>query len=135
MSDTVTYFEKDLKPGKILNTDGKGLWSRTAKPVLVTGLVLRQMTFDHKTFGELRVMFDTKTWDINQLGLIYTDNRFLSELNVFLEEMGLRGSVNYSEQGMQDVDYVSLDVDAKFCQSWADNFGSQQLTSLDISVE
>jgi hypothetical protein len=76
---------------------------------------------DEADFGELRVYFDTDTWDIEKHGLIYTDRLFLKQLREKLSEIGFEGSdVEYSEQGMQGDNYVSLDVGEKFLRVWLD---------------
>lgn len=116
----------------VLHTDGlRGLWSTVAKAVTVTDIQLgmgTQWDGEEEIFGELRVYFDTKTWDINEDGLIYTDENFLRELREFLDQHGLPGNdVCYSEQGMQEVDYVSLDAGDKFYRAWMAKF--------DIDVE
>jgi hypothetical protein len=103
------------------NTNGKGYWSRTAKAVGIVDMRLGYVA-DEKDFGELRVYFDTQTWDVNADGLIYTDKQFLKELNAFLLEQGL-GRAEYSEQGMQGDDYVSLDVGKAFLTKWEAKFG------------
>lgn len=107
-----------IKTAVDLHTDGRGYWSRTKAAVHVTKLALSYVN-DEGDFGELRVYFDRKTWDVNKNGLIYTDNQFLKELRKFLNEIGLKGAdVDYSEQGMQGDDYVSCDVGGKFVRSW-----------------
>jgi hypothetical protein len=107
-----------VKVETVLNTDGTGYWSNVRKSVPVTGLDLGYVN-DEGNFGELRVYFDTSIWDINGDGLVYTDNLFLKELRKFLNDIGFAGSdVDYSEQGMQGNDYVSLDVGADFIQSF-----------------
>jgi hypothetical protein len=103
----------------ILNTAGDGLWSGVAKPVKVTHIELAYIN-DGRDFGELRVHFDTSTWNIDEDGLIYTDSQFLEELCDTLEDLGIHSKVDYSEQGMQEADYVSLDVGEDFIQSWVD---------------
>lgn len=106
----MVYFEKEL------TTNGKGLWSRANKIVKTRDLSLS--VFD-EDFGELRVQFDTSTWDTNEDGLIYTDPLFLEQLKEALNEAGLwADDVDYSEQGMQGDDYVSLDVGSDFINSW-----------------
>ena len=104
----------------ILTTAGDGLWSGVAKSVKVTGSELAYVN-EERTFGELRVYFDTDTWNIQKDGLIYTDGRFLDELRDALADQGLMGTVDYSEQGMQGEDYVSLDVGEVFIQNWVDS--------------
>lgn len=102
----------------ILHTAGDGLWSNVSKAVRITGIELGYVNAD-ADFGELRVYFDTETWDIDEDGLIYTDNRFLTELRSFLEAQGFNPEdVDYSEQGMQSDEYVSLDVGESFISSF-----------------
>jgi len=114
----------------VLHTDGlRGLWSDVAKAVTITNMGLGYIDEDfaagkHPTFGELRVQFDTKTWDTDEDGLIYTDRLFIKELREFLDAHGLPGKdVDYSEQGMQGDDFVSLDVGGKFLKAWGEKFG------------
>ena len=113
----------------VLHTDGKrGLWSNVAKAVRIVDMKIGYIDDDfepgkHPTFGELRVYFDTDTWDVREDGLIYTDRGFLKELREFLDAHGLVGKdVSYSEQGMQGDDYVSLDVGGKFLKAWGEKF-------------
>ena len=100
-----------------LTTGGDGYWSNKRKAVDVTKLDLQYCTAD-KDFGELCVYFTTASWDVNTDGLIYTDTQFLYELRVYLQTLGFTEAealdVNYSEQGMQDEEYVSCDVGATF---------------------
>ena len=107
-----------LKTPVMLSTDGQGLWSNRAAEVKVTGLEVPYVS-DDSEFGELRVYFDTDTWDINQHGLIYTDRLFEKRLYAVLKTMGLNTrDVSYSEQGMQGDDYVSFDIGGDFITSW-----------------
>lgn len=98
------------------NTAGDGYWSRTAKSVEVVDMRMGYVS-DELDFGELCVYFNTQDWDVDTLGLIYTDTKFLHELNVFLVAQGLC-AVEYSEQGMQGRNYVSLDVEDQFVALW-----------------
>ena len=59
-----------------LNTAGDGYWSNVQRSVEVTHLQLAY-TNDELDFGELRVRFNTATWDTAKDGLIYTDSLFL----------------------------------------------------------
>lgn len=112
----------------ILNTDGKGLWSRQTKPVIVTGLdcIITKMEDEDRLFGELMVRFDTASWNTDKDGLIYTDDLFLKQLHEFLLSQGFTAEtandVSYSEQGMQGDEYVSLDVSSEFCEEWLSKF-------------
>ena len=104
------------------STDGGGYWSNVAKAVTITNMRLGYVN-DDNDFGELRVYFDTKSWDVNTDGLIYTDNGFMTDLRNFLALQGLNNlDVDYSEQGMQGDNYVSLDVGAAFIAAWDAKF-------------
>ena len=100
-----------------LTTGGDGLWSNKQRDVDVTQLRL-QYCNPERNFGELCVHFTPASWDTATDGLIYTDTQFLYELRVYLMTIGFTEAealdVNYSEQGMQDDEYVSLDVGAVF---------------------
>ena len=99
-------------------TDGSGLWSDVTKEVFVTKAGIAYLS-DEQDFGELRVYFDTETWDVNEDGLIYTDNGFKNVLESYLFDMGYDTSdLSYSEQGMQGDNYVSFDVGPKFINSF-----------------
>ena len=109
-----------------LNTNGKGLWSSETRAVDITKMKLTLYPYLRPVdeFGELRVAFSTKTWNTEDHGLIYTDPKFLKELQAFLNSLGLAGKdVDYSEQGMQGEDFVSLEVGSQFITSWAKYFG------------
>lgn len=106
----------------VFNTDGSGYWSNKAKAVEIVDVRLGYVS-DEKDFGELCVYFNTATWDVDADGLIYTDVAFLEDLKAFLREHGLSDVVDYSEQGMQGDDYVSLDVDDDFIALWEAKFG------------
>jgi hypothetical protein len=110
----------------VFSTAGDGYWSNVSKDVEVTDMQLGYVN-DEGDFGELRVYFDTDTWDVNKDGLIYTDSRFKQDLMQFVKEQGLVVDLCYSEQGMQGDDYVSLDVGAEFLDSWARKFGVDSL--------
>ena len=100
-----------------LHTNGRGYWSRTAKAVDVTKLDLQYIN-NEGDFGELCVYFASDSWDVNTMGLIYTDKLFKAELRAYLQTLGFTAEeandVDYSEQGMQSDNYVSCDVGAKF---------------------
>ncbi len=106
----------------IFSTSGGGYWSNVAKPVVITNMRVAYVN-DENDFGELRVYFDTKTWDVNEDGLIYTDKGFMTDLRNFLALQGLNNlDVEYSEQGMQGDNYVSLDIGKDFLDAWDAKF-------------
>ena len=100
-----------------LSTNGQGLWTRFEQTVTVIRVELAYANED-VDFGELVAYFDTSTWDVNKNGLIYTDPRWLEEFRALMRSLGFTSraceDINYSEQGMQGSDYVSLDVGADF---------------------
>jgi len=113
----------------VFTTSGDGYWSNVAKDVTVVDMSIGYCDEDKK-FGELCVYFDTATWNVQQDGLIYTDSKFESMLQGFLCEHGLDGNdVEYSEQGMQGDNYVSLDCGAKFIKTWEAKFGKIKATA------
>lgn len=104
-----------------LNTGGGGYWSNTKAAVEITGLQLAYID-DEMDFGELRVYFNTATWDTSEQGLIYTDKQFMTELKELLTAKGFDASdVSYSEQGMQGDTYVSCDVGECFINTFMQN--------------
>lgn len=101
-----------------LETDGSGLWTSTKRGIPVQGFDLNGVNED-EDFSELRVFFNTKDWDIDEEGLIYTDDGFENQLVEWLEQLGFDASdICYSEQGMQGYDFVSFDVGESFIKSW-----------------
>jgi hypothetical protein len=110
----------------MFNTVGDGYWSNVSKAVEVTDMQLGYVN-DEGDFGELRVYFNTDTWDVNKDGLIYTDSQFKKDLMAFVKEQGMVVDLCYSEQGMQGDNYVSLDVGKEFLDSWAQKFGVDSL--------
>ena len=110
----------------VFSTAGDGYWSNVSKDVEVTDMKLGYVS-DEQDFGELRVYFDTDTWNVNTDGLIYTDSQFKQDLMRYVKQQGLVVDLCYSEQGMQGDDYVSLDVGKEFLDSWAQKFGVDSL--------
>lgn len=90
-------------------TSGMGLWSNKVKEV-VTKAYSVPYTNEECDFGELRVYFDTDTWNIDEDGLIYTDPAFLESIRVAFGT----NDIHYSEQGMQGTGFVSFDVGREF---------------------
>ena len=118
-----------VKPIAFLNTDGRGHWSRTAKTVDITEFKMRWIgSTEH--FGELAVYFDTRSWNVDTHGLIYTDRKWIDELRCWLRDVqGFSqkavDDICYSEQGMQGDDYVSLDAGKLFIQEYQQKFAEQ----------
>lgn len=92
-----------------IHTSGTGLWSETIKEVHCIGYTVPYVN-EESDFGELRIIFDTETWDVNEDGLIYTDPAFLTAIRFAFGT----NDIDYSEQGMQGDDFVSFDVGSEF---------------------
>jgi len=96
-----------------LETDGKGLWSKIKKKVKVTKV--KYGKWDGK---ELCLYFNKKSWDVEKYGLIYTDRRFINDFRKYLISKGIPKKaaidIDYTEQGMQGDDYVSLEYGKTF---------------------
>ena len=104
-----------------LHTNGDGLWSDVRRAVDVNNITISGLNAEGD-FGELCVHFNTNTWDVDADGLIYTDERFISELRELLVRAGFTAEeaacVDYSEQGMQGDDYVSCDISDAGCAAY-----------------
>ena len=105
----------------VFNTVGDGYWSTVQKAVRITDMRLGYVN-DERDFGELCVYFNTQDWDVSKDGLIYTDSAFIEQLRDFLITQELSDDCDYSEQGMQGDNYVSLDVGEGFIKLWDAKF-------------
>lgn len=99
------------------HTGGNGYWSSAIKAVQVLRVELAYVN-DEGDFGELRAYFNTGDWDCNEEGLIYTDSVWINEFRALMRSLGFTrnavNDINYSEQGMQGLNYVSMDVSEDF---------------------
>ena len=100
------------------HTDGTSLWSEgVVKTVQILEVDLRYCN-DEQDFGELCARFNTRDWDSQKDGLIYTDRRWIEEFRALMKTLGFSpravDDIDYSEQGMQGYNYVSLDVGEDF---------------------
>lgn len=99
------------------STNGKGFWSNAEKSVPVQKIEIKYLNKE-KDFGELVAYFLPSDWDITKLGLIYTDPLWMQDFQRLLVNIGFSDDaskdVNYSEQGMQNPLYVSMDVGEVF---------------------
>lgn len=116
-----THYHRTMEFKHTIPTAGDGLWSAAKKRVKTTTLEV-DYPFG-QTYGELRVYFDTKTWNCHEEGLIYTDDGWEYNLKRILREDWklsevAANDIDYSEQGMQGEDYVSLDCGAEFYKEW-----------------
>ena len=108
----------DRKVNFVTRTAGTGYWSEAHKTVCINRVELAYVS-DDRDFGELRVYFDRRDWNVDQDGLIYSDMGWKHTFLTCMEnEFGFGPDaildVSYSEQGMQGDDYVSMDVGEQF---------------------
>lgn len=100
-----------------VQTNGRGYWSSTAKFVTIDRVRLAYLD-DECEFGELRAYFDPTEWDVNNEGLIYTDRAWMQGFRECMKTLGFSdeavNDINYSEQGMQGDNFVSMDVTGAF---------------------
>lgn len=103
------------------HTNGHGFWSGKEKSVQITDISLFYVS-DDQCFGELRAKFND-SWDNEKDGLIYTDPDWIKTFRrgmkrIFSLSDEAINDINYSEQGMQGLNYVSMDVGKDFLKEW-----------------
>lgn len=106
----------------VFQTAGDGYWSNRQARVRILAIDVPYLENTDTDFAELVVGFNVDDWDTQQDGLIYTDTRFLADLRQHFVDNGFSreavDDIDYSEQGMQGDDYVSLDVGEVFLREW-----------------
>lgn len=113
-----------LKINISATTNGSGLWSSHKATVKIKELQVHHVgRSENKIFAELRAFFSPKDWNIDNHGLIYTDQKWLKQFRENLVQNGFSkqaaNAVSYSEQGMQGENYVSLDIGDDFIKEFA----------------
>jgi hypothetical protein len=91
----------------VVKTNGKGFWSK--KSVLVEIKKIELIVATSETF--VFVYWAPNAWDIEEDGLIYTDSYFKQDLKKQLSILHPEinwGSLSYTEQGMQGLEYVHM---------------------------
>jgi flagellar biosynthesis regulator FlaF len=100
------------------NNDGSSLWSGVKRETKIYDLdVSRYDDGEDDTYIHLEAFFTKRTWDTSRHGLIYTDNNWIREFRKGLISLGLTPgaarAIDYTEQGMQGDNYVSLSCGGK----------------------
>jgi hypothetical protein len=101
-------------------TNGKGHWTLKNKGVRILRIELASyhVNADGNPSGELRAYFSGRDWNNDIDDLIYTDPHwiedFRGQLLRFVDIKYHSPSCDYSEHGMQGIDYVSMDVEGLF---------------------
>ena len=101
----------------VTHTNGRGYWSTVSGCVKINRVRIAYLD-DELDFGELRAYFDSREWDTDNDGLIYTDPTWIESFRNCMAMLGFSESalqdIDYSEQGMQGDNYVSMDVGGDF---------------------
>ena len=98
---------KDIPVQWAIQTGGDGLWSSRSTIVEITGLTIK---WEGGNLVEINASFDPNTWNVERDGLIYTDKMFLEGIRRKLSDLcGVNMTLDYTEQGMQGEDYISLE--------------------------
>lgn len=102
-------------------TDGSGFWNDRKRTVTITDI---ETTYNQDLdYDELRVYFTEKSWNTEIHGLIYTDRLWIQQFRKGLNDIGFSKKaiedMEYSEQGMQGDNYVSMDVGSDFLIEWS----------------
>lgn len=107
-------------------TNGKGLWSNETKKVKHSKAIIDVRDWsikENNLYGELMVFFSKKSWNPDKHGLIYTDPLWIKNFRSYLKNnLGFSKKaikdVDFSEQGMQGNNYVSLDIGEIFVKEY-----------------
>ena len=89
----------------IIQTDGKGLWSKARRALSIDKVeIIHGGAF-------IKAYWAKGHWDTSRHGLIYTDERALAGLRAGLAEfVDNIETLRYTEQGMQGDDFISLQI-------------------------
>ena len=113
-----------MKVNFVCNTDGNGLWSREKKAVKIhkIDILFYHIDSEEGYTGELAAYFNKRSWQLSKHGLIYSDKLWIRQFRKELKNLGFSDKavhdLDYSEQGMQGDNYVSLDCEIKFINSF-----------------
>ncbi len=125
----------------VASTNGRGLWSDVCKKVVHARANLSlwdtevgEFYFNKLKHAELRVYFTKKYWDVDKHGLIYTDPNWIKQARQCFVNMGFSKnsvkSIDYTENGMQGNDYVSLDVESSFIKQIKSKLSTSDLSKI-----
>jgi hypothetical protein len=102
-----------------VTTDGAGKWTDELRSVPLRLVVETDTEIDRDEEGKISYAscavygyFDTSVWNVNQVGLLYTDDAVEKQVQDWLTAQGFPASgIGWSEMGMQGPDYVHFDMD------------------------
>jgi hypothetical protein len=97
---------------------GLGLWGRNEDKIIQYKIKKIEFAYEDKDdpeYVQINVYLDK--YDYKKYGLIYTDDTFERSFNFLVKHSKLgryvRGSISYTEQGMQGKDFVSMELNTK----------------------
>ena len=103
-----------------IKTNGTTLYARTTdaeKPVPVKVTKVELIAYNNNFDGwnlYVKAYFDTKTWNVGNMGHLVTDKGFAKNFRAELEKqgypVGTPRNLSWSEQGMQGKNYVMFDI-------------------------
>jgi hypothetical protein len=102
---TKNFKDGSKKTNIRVKTDGRGLWSSTAKTVIINKIVWYSTDID----TQVELYLDENTWSQDEDGLIYTDKAFKRNIKrelCYMKDCGELPDlpwekISYTEQGMQ----------------------------------
>lgn len=99
------------------STDGMGSWTSERRPMKIHKIRFKPYIYTENGVGSIYVdaSFYVKDWDTDRHGLVYTDEKWLREFRKafyakFPAMKGIDPRIDYTEQGMQGRNYVSLQM-------------------------
>jgi len=111
---TTLYKAAEKLKGAIIHTDGKGLWSSEKRATKIKRIHIEETSGHEDDAGEilLNVFLTKQSWDTDKHGLVYTDKLWLHDIRHAFDDAGYDQwkMIDYTEQGMQGSNYVSLIV-------------------------
>ena len=120
MTNTITFSKRGITSCDIsASTNGRGLWSSEKKIVNIHKMRFKPYIYLRDDCDEASLYVDAffyaKNWNTRKDGLIYTDNRWMREFRngfyaMFPELKEVDARIDYTEQGMQGGNYVSMQI-------------------------
>jgi len=107
----------EIRLGEIrASTSGDGLSSKKKVDKIQVMMNVRIRFIGNHISGVLDVYFKKEDWNTKESGLIYTDSKFVKDVNEGLKKLGYNHEVEYSEQVMQGNHYVNFDLSRGFIE-------------------
>lgn len=104
------------------STGATGPYCKSAKRIRIIGMDL-VYTNHNRDYGEVRLYFDSREWNVDVDGYIYGDAVFLRRLKRTLNEKRYSIDIGYSRRGIsaQGRDYVTMECFQPFIRWYMQN--------------